>query len=213
MAKGRSSPHVPGGAAPPPESDRDRLIDAALRRIAEDGWRRLSMAAIAAEADLPILHLYREFASKSALLCAFFRRVDEAVLAAPVEAEADERPRDRVFDLLMRRFDALRPHKAVLEVLRRDLPRDPVSALAASAMLCRSTRWMLDAAGVELVGVRGALSVKLTLAAYLAAARVWQRDDSPDLTRTMAALDARLRRIERWLTPTEAGFSGEQQPA
>jgi len=32
--------------------------------------------------------------------------------------------------------------------------------------------------------------------------RVWQRDDSPDLARTMAALDARLRWIERWLAPT-----------
>jgi hypothetical protein len=33
--------------------------------------------------------------------------------------------------------------------------------------------------------------------------RVWQHDDSPDLARTMAALDTRLRRIERWLAPTD----------
>ena len=40
-----------------------------------------------------------------------------------------------------------------------------------------------------------------TRAAYLSAARVWQRDDSPDMGRTMATLDQRLSRIERWLMP------------
>src|SRR6478735_6889706 len=121
MAKGRSS-RVPGGVAPPPVSDRDRIIDAALALTARDGWRGLSMAAIAAEAGLPILNLYRAFSSKTAILCAFFRRIDEAVLAAPVEAEIDERPRDRVFDLLMRRFDALQPYRGAIEVLGRELP-------------------------------------------------------------------------------------------
>ena len=60
---------------------------------------------------------------------------------------------------------------------------------------------MLEAAGISTGGIRGAIAVKLTAAAYLATSRVWQRDDSPDLGQTMAALDARLRRIERWLTP------------
>ncbi len=48
-------------------------------------------------------------------------------------AEADERPRDRVFDLLMRRFDALRPYRDALEVLGRELPTDPLAALGAGA--------------------------------------------------------------------------------
>src|SRR5437588_5133748 len=99
MAKGGSSSHVPGGAAPPPidalGSDRDRIIDATLRLIPQQGWRRLSMAAIAAEADLPILNLFRAFGSKPAILCAFFRRIDEAALTTPLEPETDERPRDR----------------------------------------------------------------------------------------------------------------------
>jgi AcrR family transcriptional regulator len=198
MAKGRSSPRVSGGGAPPPVSDRDRIIDAALTLIARDGWRRLSMAAIAAEAGLPILNLYRAFRSKVAILHAFFRRIDETVLAAPVEAEADERPRDRVFDLLMRRFDALQPHRGAIEVLGRELPTDPLAALAAGAGLLRSMAWMLEAAGIAADGLSGALAVKLTAAAYMRTVRDWLRDDSVDLAPTMAALDRRLRGIERW---------------
>ncbi len=86
-----------------------------------------------------------------------------------------------------------------LEVLRRELPMDPPTALCAVASLLRSMRWMLEAADIPTGGVRGAVAVKLATAAYLSAMRVWQRDDSPDLARTMASLDARLRRIERWL--------------
>jgi AcrR family transcriptional regulator len=198
MATGRSSSRVSGGSAPPPISDRDRIIDATLALIARDGWRRLSMAAIAAEAGLPILNLYRAFSSKTAILCGFFRRIDEALLAVPVEAEIDERPRDRVFDLLMRRFDALQPYRGAIEVLGRELPTDPLAAITAGAGLLRSVAWMLETAGISANGLGGALAVKLTAAAYMATVRVWLRDDTTDFAPTMAALDRRLRGIERW---------------
>ena len=193
---------VPGGAAAAPTSEADRLIEAALRLVAQQGWRGLSMAAIAAEAGLPILSLYRTFPSKSAMLCAFFRRIDETVLAVPLDAGPDERPRDRVFDLLMRRFDALQPYRGALAVLRRELPGDPAAAVASGAGLLRSMSWMLEAAGIATDGWRGAAAVKLTCAAYLATLLVWLRDDTTDLAPTMAALDRRLRRIEAWLGRT-----------
>ena len=203
MAKGRS-PRAAAGRTPP--SERDRIIDAALALIARDGWRRLSMAAIAGEAGLPILAVYRTFPSKPAILCAFFRRVDEAVLAAPLDTDPAERPRDRVFDLLMRRFDALSPHRDALAVLGRELPTDPLAALGAGARLLRSIAWMLEAAGISADGLGGIVAVKLTAAAYLATLRVWLRDDSPDLAPTMAALDRRLRAVERW-------YGGRRRPS
>jgi len=200
MARGRS-PRVSGGAAAAGLSEHDRIIDAALRLIAAEGWRRLSLAAIAAEADLPILALYRAFPSKAAILCGFSRRIDERVLATPVDGgspDEDERPRDRVFDLLMRRFDALQPYRAALEVIGRELPSDPFALLCAGAGLLRSIGWMLEASGISTLGLGGTVAVKLTAAAYVATSRVWLRDDSPDLAPTMAALDRRLRGIERW---------------
>ena len=211
MAKSRS-PRVSGGAAAAPPSERDRIIDAALRLIAQQGWRRLSLAAIAAEADLPILAVYRAFRSKPAILCGFSRRIDEAVLATPPDGDAavdaDERPRARVFDLIMRRFDALQPYRAALEVIGRELPSDPLAALCAGAGLLRSIGWMLEAAGISTIGLGGIVAVKLTAAAYFAALRVWLRDDSPDLAPTMAALDRRLRGIERWFGSARRPRSG-----
>lgn len=192
------------------QSDADRIIDAALVLVATEGWRAVSLAAIAAAAELPVLQVYRLFRSKQAILCGLFRRIDEIVLAEPPAAEPDERSRDRLFDLLMRRFDALQPYKPALDVLRREWPGDPITALCAGASLLRSMRWMLEAADIPTGGVRGAIALKLASAAYLSVMRVWQRDDSPDLGRTMAALDARLRRIERWLVPARAARRNDE---
>lgn len=188
----------PAAAVP---SEADRIIDATFTSIPIEGWRRLSLASIAVASGLPILNVYRHFRSKQAILCAFIRRIDEAVLANPPSAEEGERARDRLFDLLMRRFDALGPYKAALGVLRRELPSDPPSVVVAAGALLRSMRWMHEAADIGTGGVRGKIAVKLTMAAYLTTMTTWQRDDTADLGQTMAALDARLRRIERWLTP------------
>ena len=191
-------------------SEADRIIDAALAQVASEGWRHLSLAAIADAANLPILRVYRTFGSKQAILRGLYRRVDEAALADPPPAEPAERPRDRLFDVLMRRFDTLQQYKPSLEVLSRELPGDPVLILCAGASLLRSMRWMLEATDISTGGFRGALTVKLTAAAYLSTMRVWRRDDSPDLARTMAALDARLRRIEGWLAPTDQPRRNEE---
>ncbi len=182
-------------------ADPDRIIDAMLALVVAGGWRSVSLAAVAEEAGMSVLQVHRLFPSRTAILCGFFRRVDEAALAAPLDAEAGEKPRDRVFDLLMRRFDALQPYRESLARLRRDLPGDPLSALALGAALLCSMRLTLEAAGIACRGIGGIVAVKLTAAAYLAAVHTWSRDDSPDLAPTMATLDRRLRGIERWLVP------------
>lgn len=204
MAKGRSRRRG-NGASGAELSDADRIIEAAMERIAADGWRRVSLAAVAEAAGLPILRVYRTFPSKAAILCGFSRRLDEAVLASPVEVEPDERPRDRIFDLLMRRFDALQPYKQALAKLRRELPFDPPAALAVGGSLLHSIAWMLEAAGTPATGIGGVIATKLTAAAYLMTQRVWIGDDSPDLAPTMAELDRRLRGVERWLAADGQG--------
>jgi AcrR family transcriptional regulator len=212
MAEGRRRRNG-NGAARPATADPDRLIDAALALVAARGWRHVSLAAVADEAGVPILQVYRLFPSRTAILCGLLKRVDEAVLAVPLDAEADERPRDRLFDLLMRRFDALQPHRAALEVLRRELRTDPLTSLALGGVLLCSMRLMLEAAGIVCHGVGGVVAVKLTAAAYLAAAHTWARDESPDLAPTMAALDRRLRGIERWLISVARSAPGPEMAA
>ena len=78
------------------------------------------------------------------------------------------------------------------------LARDPVMGLCGLASLARSMACMLEAADLSASGLRGIVRIKALSAIYLATLRVWLRDESPDLSRTMASLDRHLRRAE-WL--------------
>jgi AcrR family transcriptional regulator len=174
-----------------------RIVDAALTLAAREGWRSVSLAAIAAEAGITVLQLYAVYRSKAAILDAFHRRIDAAALEAG--GAADERPRDRLFDVVMRRFDALNLHKEAVAAIARDAVSDPLAALCGVPALLNSMGWMLEGAGVSASGWVGRARVKLLLGIYLSVLRVWLADDSADMTRTMAALDSRLRRAESWL--------------
>jgi AcrR family transcriptional regulator len=183
-------------AAKPAGSAKDRLVDAALSLAVRQGWRGTGMAAIAAEAGVPLGEAYAAASSKLALLAAFHRRIDLAALAGT--GESQEPARDRIFDALMRRFDALAPHRPALRVILRDSLGDPAVLLGVPALL-GSMVWMLEAAGVSAAGIVGRLRAHLLAGLYLSVLRVFLDDDSTDLAKTMAALDRRLRRAEGWL--------------
>lgn len=172
----------------------DRIIDATMELIAGRGWRTLALADIAAATGLSLAQLYAVFPSKRAVLAAFEHRLNEQTLAGPTSAE--DSIRDRLFELVMRRLDALAPHKAAVKALVRDLPWDPAVALCGGPRFMNAMRWIAESAGVETGGIAGMLRVKGVAAVYLATLRAWLADDSADNTKAMAALDRALKQAE-----------------
>jgi AcrR family transcriptional regulator len=175
-----------------------RIIDAALELAAIEGWSGLSLARIAEAAGLTLADLHAIFSSKGCLLDAFIQRIDAQVLAAG-PADADDAARDRLFEVLMRRFDALTPRKAAVAAILRDIV-DPTVGLVGLPAAARSMAWTLEAAGLSSAGLGGFVRVQGLMVLYADAVCVWLRDDSPDMAKTMAALDKGLRRAERLAT-------------
>ncbi len=188
MARARAPRKAPGADNP-----EQRLIDAALRLAARQGWRRTGLAEIAAEAKLTLPQAYALHRSKGGILRAFIRGIDSAVLEGA--ATSADSARERLFDTLMRRFDALKPHREALRAIARDSIGHP-SALLGMPVLGRSMGWMLEASGISSAGCRGRVLSHLLVGLHLAVLRVFLDDDSPDLARTMAALDRGLKRGE-----------------
>lgn len=177
----------------PPSAD--RILEAALRVVASVGWRRMTMEAIAAEAGATLLQVREAFPDRAAVLTGFIRRTDAAVLAGHDPSDSGEPVRERLLDVLLRRFDALRPHKDAVRAIVREAPCDP-GILFALPAFGNAMAWALEAAGVSAAGPAGVLRVKGLAAIYLSALRIWLRDDSEDLGPTTAHLDRSLKRAE-----------------
>jgi ubiquinone biosynthesis protein COQ9 len=193
------------------------LVAAAFRMAGEQGWRRVNVAAAARGAGLPAAEARARFLNRAAILLRFGRLADQAALTdAPTEGPV----RDRLFDLLMRRFDALQAQREGVKAILRALPTEPPTALLLACATRTSMRWMLQAAGVTATGPRGALQVQGLVAVWLWGMRAWERDTSEDLTSTMAAIDTALGRADRFASwacrtnrsPPVVADTGEPDP-
>lgn len=193
---------APATRPPGPGEVPDVILDAALKLIGREGWRELSLGKIARDADIPLADLYKYVRGKPALLAAFSRRIDLAVLADAGEVDLNGTPRDRLFDVLMLRFEAMEPYRDVIRVLRKELPRDPLALLTLARAGRRAFAWSMEAAGLPSDGFSGAAQSRLLGYVFLRVLDVWLDDDPADLAQTMAALDRRLRRVERFLGGT-----------
>ena len=172
----------------------DALFAAAFELAAEGGWRRARMVDIAARAGVSADQATARFRCKISLLNSFAARVDAAVETAG--GGGDLTPRDRLFDLLMARFDAMTPHQAGIVAIVRALPTMPLTTIAGGPNLLTAMRATLTLADIGHDGVAGTLRTKGLAAVYLSALRTWLDDDSADLSATMKALDRGLARAE-----------------
>src|ERR1700730_1833993 len=86
---GRQDPGQPGPSQPGPSQpgQSQHVIDTALNLAAEKGWRDLALADIAQAAGISLAELYALHPSKQAILDAYRRGIDRAVLA---DAEVPE---------------------------------------------------------------------------------------------------------------------------
>jgi len=173
-----------------------RLVGGFWQAVAARGWHGTTMLAVATASGVPVATLRRRCPDRARMLCLHNAAIDAAVLGGTVPGQAGA-ARDRVFDVLMRRIDALQPHRLGILRFTRDLPRDPALGLLALAGLPRSMRWMLEAAELSTGGVRDLLLAPALGVVWLATARAWTKDDSVDLGATMAALDRAMDRAEQ----------------
>ena len=186
----------------------EKIAIAAVQLAATRGWRSLGLAEIAAEAGVTLADLAGCYGSRPQILDGFERMVDRMMLAGASAGDTGEAQRDRLFDIIMARLEALQPYRDGLRRIARELPMDPPSGFVLTCALPRSVAWMYAAAGIKIGGAVMPLRLATLGAAYFGTLRAWFEDESPDLAKTMAALDRRLDRSQRVL----GGSFGRSRP-
>jgi hypothetical protein len=186
----------------------------ALRLAGDAPWGSLTLSAIAAEAGLSLSDFYG--LTRDDLANAFDLHFDRA-MSAEGPAGGDS-PRERLFDVIMLRFEAMEDYRAGALSLMRDRDRTPRLLLRLPQHRAASAHWALASAGLD--DDSGApLGLKVAAIAFVIdrTERAWRKDANGDFALTMAALDKSLRAAEermlrfRKYIPTKTE-SGSQEP-
>jgi AcrR family transcriptional regulator len=128
----------------------DRAAEAALALAADRRWDQISLRDIALAAGAPLADLYAEAPGKIALLDHLSRTLDRQALAS-AEADGSAATIDRLFEAVMARLEAMEPHRIALIAMAKS-----EGMLALAPRLPRTAKALLEAAGIDTGGVRGA---------------------------------------------------------
>ena len=180
-------------------------LERAFATVEEKGWSRLTLADLAAALELTLVELRTLIDSKYDLISALNRHVDAAVLEECASIDVNDSPRDRLFEVMMARFDALTPYRDALGMMAFSVRSDLRLAAMTHKHLQRSMGWMLEAAALGEGGLRGQFRQNGLTVVYIRTSMAWLKDGSEDLSATMKALDQALEDAERWANSVENG--------
>lgn len=165
-------------------------LETALQLAGERSWQEITLIDIAEAAGASLSELYATV-GKPALAKQLEPWADLAMSAEGCDSE--DSPRERLFDVIMRRFEKFETERAgVLSLMKW---RDGSPKLRAELLRARtqSANWALACAGLDTLGPLETRATALGVAWVIGQTeRAWRQDDGSDFARTMATLDAEL---------------------
>ena len=202
------------------QPDQDKLardiVANAMMHVPFDGWTEEMLALAAADCKMETDEALRLVGGVDGAIALYAKMADEDMLAG-FEALADkpERTHEKIRALILIRLEQAAPHK---ETVRKTLSylAKPQQAPTATSLLYQTIDAMWRAAGDEATDF-SFYSKRATLAAvYSATLMAFLGDDTPEMDKTKAFLDRRLKDVAQIpkLTKTpKAMFTNAMQMA
>lgn len=172
-----------------------KIGEAALFLAGQHGWKKLTLEQIAKRAKLSVGQMTRYVTRKDDILPTIVCLIDDDLAKNLSPADLKSSPHDRLFEVMMARFDALQNHRAGVLAILRDISRQPQAVRLILPSHWRAIDKMLERARVDLGEMRQPLAVAALLGLYYWVLCVWQKDETEDMSKTMAAIDRGLRRL------------------
>jgi hypothetical protein len=179
----------------------DRLSDAAWVMLADHAPRAIHIDDVADAAGVAPAAARAVAGSMTALILHKLHRLDrQAALEtlADIEDAGNVPVRDKIIEALMHRFEVYAPFRQQVAQLDMAARRDPALGLRLLDSLVQAMRMLLRMAGDDLAGFQGEARLRGVAGVAMMVARVWQVDDTSDLSTTMKEIDRRLAMAEEW---------------
>lgn len=174
------------------------LGEAALALCAEKSWVDVGLLSLCQEAGQSLSACAEAGITRFSVAEYLDQKLDRAMLEAVADIEAEAPSRDRLFDVIMARFDAMQDQRAAwVSILEADA-QEPAASVARAARRLRTAAWALEAIGISTDSLKAAARVMGLARRLRKIEALWLKDDA-DLSKTMAGLDQTLRESEDWL--------------
>lgn len=182
-----------------------KALEAALDLAETRKWGSITLIEIASKAGVTLQELYA-LDGRDAVTDAFERWADQAMLTEDIDM--DDTPRERLFEVLMRRFEHMEPRRSGITSLMTARDRMPARRLALLSARRRTARWALISAGLDKTGGAERTLTEIGLVWVLRRSeKAWQSEPDETFTRTMATLDDELAQMEDRLKSLQGLFS------
>ncbi len=169
--------------------------EAALFLAGKQGWDRLSLAAVAKKAKLPLKTVEASFDDAWDIL-AFSLAGLEKQTSAAVDGHLGDNWRDNLMEILMMRFELAQADREAYAAIGPSALRDPTIVKRFAREFYHTLDRMLQSAGLPKHKCQPAYVAGFG-AVYLSLVDTWLRDKTPDLSKTMAAIDKRIDLLEQ----------------
>lgn len=176
-------------------TSKEKLLLAALELLPTHCWEQLSLELIANEAGVPIDEARQHFDTLTDLVPASVHMINKAVNKAYTPDKQTTNSEDKLFDILMTRFEKLQEHRAGIIALGHEGRRRPELAFRFYQAQIESIENMWERTHET---PPSTICTHALLLIYQYVYGIWEDDSSKDLASTMAALDNTLKKIKKF---------------
>ena len=190
------------------EQTRTLILNAALDLLAERGYEKATMRAIAEKAGVSLGNAYHYFKSKEHLVQAFYHRThEEHVAASQPVFEKEKKLKTRLLEVLHLKIQTLEPYHEFAGVLFKTAadPHSPLNPFGHDAAPVRRDSIQLFESLVSDVSTRLPADLKTELPYllwlyHMGIILFWIHDQSPKRARTYYVIDRTVDLIDRLIT-------------
>lgn len=174
---------------------RSKIIETALEILIQTPWDMLTMEALAEKMTITPVQLYHIFSTRCELLKGIVQFIDDKMMALYQEGQGDLPLQEKLFDIIMCRFEVMETYKKSLKNIVFAIWRDPLSFPGGILSGLHSMTLILEVVDVPVQGIKGKFNLNILSFFYLYALKFWFEDDTQDMAKTLTHVDKGLKNI------------------
>ena len=182
-------------------ADKAALRDALWDALAHQDYLQVRLSALAEDAGISHRQSVLAAGSVERVLLGAVQDIDDDILAQCAEDFADDDQAniyEKLLEGLTQRFEAYADKRTALQSVSKACLHQPALAMQLSTNLYSFVDRLLLLCGDDEQGLKRMARIHGICGVALKASTAWQRDDSPDLSKTIKVLDQDLKKAAEW---------------